>query len=152
MILCIEDLKQAGNKKLPEGVRGTSMSRLSTHRMTNASDIPILDFINSGSTDQVTISENTAAYQKYRVRSRVLIDVSQADTSVECFGKRIAFPLCISPAGIQAMAHPDGELATSRACAKAGVNMGISSFANYSVKDIREAGLGVGPICHAMQM
>lgn len=50
------------------------------------------------------------------------------------------------------MAHPDGELATSRACAKAGVNMGISSFANYGVKDIREAGLGVGPIKHAMQM
>ena len=50
------------------------------------------------------------------------------------------------------MAHPDGELATSRACAKAGVNMGISSFANYSVKEIRAAGLGVGPIKHAMQM
>lgn len=112
----------------------------------------IADFVNSGSTDQVTINENTAAYRKYRVRSRVLIDVSKADTSVECFGKKITFPLCISPAGIQAMAHPDGELATSRACANAGVNMGISSFANYSVKEIREAGLGVGQIKHAMQM
>ncbi len=30
--------------------------------------------------------------------------------------------------------------------------MAISSFANYSIKDIRSAGLGVGPIKHAMQM
>lgn len=50
------------------------------------------------------------------------------------------------------MAHPDGELATARACAKAGVNMGISTFANYSVKEIREAGLSVGPLKNVMQM
>lgn len=50
------------------------------------------------------------------------------------------------------MAHVDGELATSRACAKAGVNMAISSFANYTAKEIRDAGLSVGPIAHAMQL
>jgi len=50
------------------------------------------------------------------------------------------------------MAHPDGELATSRACAKAGVNMGISSYANHNIKQVREAGLEVGPINHAMQL
>lgn len=48
------------------------------------------------------------------------------------------------------MAHPDGELATARACAKKGVNMGISSFANYSAKDICKA--SGGKIAHAMQM
>lgn len=50
------------------------------------------------------------------------------------------------------MANPDGELATSRACAKKGVNMAISSFANFPIKDVRNAGLGVGPIAHAMQL
>ncbi|KAI3475155.1 hypothetical protein L1887_63469 [Cichorium endivia] len=50
------------------------------------------------------------------------------------------------------MAHPDGELATSRACAKAGVNMGISSYTNHTVGQIREAGLSVGPVNHAMQL
>jgi (S)-2-hydroxy-acid oxidase len=50
------------------------------------------------------------------------------------------------------MAHSEGELATSKACAKAGVNMGISSYANYRIDQIREAGLSVGPIDHAMQL
>lgn len=50
------------------------------------------------------------------------------------------------------MAHPDGELATSRACAKRGVHMGVSSFSNYSVEEVRAAGLEVGPLQHVMQL
>lgn len=80
------------------------------------------------------------------------MDVSKADTSTTCFGRKVSFPLGTSPAGIQGMAHPGGELATSRACASKGVTQAISSFANFSIKEIREAGLSVGPINHAMQM
>lgn len=130
-ILCIEDLRVAASRNLPVGVR---------------------DFFNSGSTDQITVNENSWAYSKYRVRPRVLVDVSKCDTSTICFGRRVAFPLGVSPAGLHAMAHPDGELATVRACAKRGVSMAISSFANHHIKDIRSAGLAVGPIEHAMQM
>lgn len=50
------------------------------------------------------------------------------------------------------MAHPDGELATSRACAKRGVHMGVSTYSNYSVEDVRAAGLEVGPLQHVMQL
>jgi len=50
------------------------------------------------------------------------------------------------------MAHPDGELATSRACARKGITMAISSFANYPIKEIRQAGLSVAPIQHPIQM
>ena len=100
----------------------------------------------------MTVKENSSAFTKYRIVPRVLKDVSQPDITASVFGRNITFPLCVSPAGIQAMAHPNGELATSRACAKIGVNMGVSSFANYSVEDITAAGKAVGPICHAMQL
>lgn len=53
------------------------------------------------------------------------------------------------------MAHPEGEIATARACARQGVNMGISSFANYSIKDIRDAAAGVAgsdPMAHAIHL
>lgn len=50
------------------------------------------------------------------------------------------------------MAHPDGECATSRSCAKKGINMGISSFSNYPIEQVRAAGLDVGPIEHCMQL
>ncbi|KAK5704672.1 hypothetical protein LTR17_021674 [Elasticomyces elasticus] len=130
-ILCIDDLRDEASAKLPVGIR---------------------DFFNSGSADQITIHENSTAYRKYRIRPRVLVDVSKADSSTMCLGRRVTFPLGVSPAGLQGMAHPDGERATARACARRGINMAISSFANYSVKEIRDAGLSIGPINHAMQL
>ncbi|KAI9708396.1 MAG: hypothetical protein M1820_004100 [Bogoriella megaspora] len=130
-IICIADLQEAGSKNLPKDAR---------------------EFYNSGSTDQQTINENATAFAKYRLRPRVLVDVSAVDTSKEVWGRKIAFPLGISPAGLQAMAHQDGELATSRAAAKKGINMGISSFSNYAIGEVVRAGLAVGPIHHAMQL
>ncbi|KIX06792.1 uncharacterized protein Z518_04768 [Rhinocladiella mackenziei CBS 650.93] len=118
-ILCMEDLQAAADANLPEIAR---------------------DFYNSGSTYQTTIAENSSAFGKYRLRSRVLVDVSKLDTSTTCLGRNIKFPLSISPAGLQAMAHPDGELATSRACSTTGVNMAISSFANHPIEDIMAGG------------
>jgi (S)-2-hydroxy-acid oxidase len=51
------------------------------------------------------------------------------------------------------MAHPDGELATSRACARKGVNMAISSFSNYPLADVRAAGTAIDPgTAHAIQL
>ncbi len=110
------------------------------------------EFYNSGSTDQVTIRENSAAFSRYRLRPRVLVDVSGVDTSTTVFGQHVSFPLSISPAGLQAMAHPDGEVATSRACAKKGVNMAISSYSNYPIEAVRSAGTSIGLISHAMQL
>ena len=110
------------------------------------------DFYNSGSTDQVTVHDNSTAYKKYKLRPRVLRDVSKVDPSATVLGKKIDFPLCVSPAGIQAMAHPDGELATSRACAKRNVHMGVSSFSNYSVEDVCAASQAITPIGHVMQV
>lgn len=51
------------------------------------------------------------------------------------------------------MAHPDGELATSRACATKGVSMAISSFSNYALADVRRAGTAIDPaMCHTIQL
>lgn len=110
----------------------------------------MIEFFNSGSTWQTTIAENISAYSKYRLRSRVLVDVSNLTTQTKCFDRDIKFPLCISPAGLQAMAHPDGELATSRACAKMGINMGISSYSNYPIDEVIKN--GQGKVSYAMQL
>ena len=50
------------------------------------------------------------------------------------------------------MAHPDGEVATSKACARKGVNMAISSFSNYRVEAVRSAAAEVGGADHAIQL
>lgn len=41
---------------------------------------------------------------------------------------------------MQRLAHRDGEEATARAAAKAGVAMGVSTFATTTLEDIKRAG------------
>lgn len=151
LILNLDDIKAAAVEKLPTKARG-DFGRAPRSSNVLLTVLSLAEFYEAGSSDQVTVTENTTAYGKYRLRPRVLVDVSKADTTTTVFGSKIAFPLCVSPAGIQAMAHPDGELATSRACAKRGVHMGVSSYSNYSVEEVRAAGLEAGPLQHAMQL
>lgn len=154
VILSISDLREAATAKLPLSARGMCALRATTPLNRHMKRLLIIlafpEFFNSGATNQITVHENSTAYSKYRLRPRVLRDVSKVDPSVNVLGSQIAFPLCVSPAGIQAMAHPDGELATSRACAAKNVHMGVSSFANYSVEDIAAA--SGGAIGHVMQL
>lgn len=61
----------------------------------------------------------------------------------------MSLPFGFSPAASHKLAHPDGELATSRAAAKYGIFMGLSSYATYPLEDVIAQGLE-NP--YAMQM
>lgn len=45
-------------------------------------------------------------------------------------------PLGFSPSAMHRLAHPDGELATSRAAARYGLAMGLSSYSTESLEDV----------------
>lgn len=97
------------------------------------------DYYNEGADSGSTLRENTTAYQKYRIRPRVLRDVSSVDTSVNIFGHKNSVPLGVAPTAMQCLAHSDGEIGTANACKKAGVVMGLSSFATKSLEEVAEA-------------
>ena len=48
-------------------------------------------------------------------------------------------PILIAPTAMQRMAHPDGELATVRAAAKAKTAVGLSSWSTTAVEDAGKA-------------
>jgi len=100
------------------------------------------DYYNEGADSGSTLRENIDAYKKYRIRPRVLRDVSVIDTSVDLFGRKNSIPLGVAPTAMQCMAHPDGELGTARACKKHQVAMGLSSFATNTVEDVAAASDG----------
>lgn len=51
---------------------------------------------------------------------------------------------------MQKLAHPDGEIATSRAAAKAGISMGLSSYSTSAMEDVVQE--GEGKIDYALQL
>ncbi|EMR62984.1 putative fmn-dependent dehydrogenase family protein [Eutypa lata UCREL1] len=100
------------------------------------------DYFNEGAMDLVTLKDNEEAFNRYKIRPRILVNVDNIDISGEIFGSRTALPLGFSPAAMHRLAHPDGELATSRAAAKFGLCMGLSSYATESMENVAAQGLG----------
>lgn len=97
------------------------------------------DYYNEGADSGSTLAENISAYQKYRIRPRVLRDISVIDTSVEVFGQKISSPIGAASTAMHCLAHPDGEIATARACKAQDTVMGLSSFATQTLEDVKGA-------------
>ncbi|MGZ3632090.1 MAG: alpha-hydroxy acid oxidase [Candidatus Limnocylindrales bacterium] len=95
-----------------------------------------------GSWDEVTLRENEAAFARRRLLPRVLVDVSAVDASTTLLGSRVALPIGIAPAALQGLAHPEGELVSGRAAARAHVLFCLSTFSNRSLETVASVGRG----------
>ncbi|KAJ4998637.1 Oxidase [Colletotrichum sp. SAR 10_66] len=120
-VFSIKDLKEEASKKLPRAYK---------------------EFFNEGAMDMITVQDNEDAYNRYKIRPRVLRDVSNIDTSTTIFGVRVALPFGFSPAATHKLAHPEGEIATSRAAAAVGIPMALSAYATCSLEDVIAQGQG----------
>jgi 4-hydroxymandelate oxidase len=95
-------------------------------------------YIAAGSWDEVSLAENEAAWLRRRFRPRVLVDVSQVEASTTLLGSPSSFPLAIAPMAVHGVAHPDGEVATARAAAAAGVPFTLSTMASRSIEEVAD--------------
>jgi 4-hydroxymandelate oxidase len=94
------------------------------------------DYIEGGSWDEQSLAENEAAWRRYRLRPRVLVDVSRIDTSTSMLGRPTAMPIAIAPMAAHGLAHPDAEVATARAAAAAGIPFIPSTMSTTSMEEI----------------
>jgi 4-hydroxymandelate oxidase len=116
-------------------IRLTEFEPLARAAMTPAA----FDHVASGSWDELSLVENDAAWQRRRFRPRVLVDVADIDTSTTLLGSRSSFPLAIAPTAAHGIAHPDGEVATARAAAVAGVPFMLSTMSTRSMEEVATA-------------
>lgn len=100
------------------------------------------DYYASGANDMITLRENRAAFERLRMRPRILRDVSEVDTATTILGEPVAYPICVAPTAMQRMANHEGELATARACARQKTLMTLSSWSTTSVEDVAAVGVG----------
>ena len=89
-----------------------------------------------GAGDEITLRDNVAAFERRKLRPRVLVDVSAVSTKTTVLGTEIALPVMVAPLAMQRMAHPDGEEATARAAAAAGTVMCLSSAATCTPAEL----------------
>jgi len=59
--------------------------------------LPIYDYITGGAEDEYTLRANVEAFTRVWLRRRVMVDVSDIDTSLELLGQRLEFPILLDP-------------------------------------------------------
>jgi 4-hydroxymandelate oxidase len=104
-----------------------------------AMDPAAFDYVAGGAWDEVTLAENEAAWRRYRLRPRVLVDVSRIDPSTTMLGQTTALPLAIAPMAAHGLAHADAEAATARAAMAAGVPFILSTMSTHSIEEVAAA-------------
>jgi 4-hydroxymandelate oxidase len=94
------------------------------------------DYVRSGGGDEITLRENRLAFERLRLSSNVLEDVSQISTRISLFGAEVEHPILLAPVAYHKLYHPEGELATARGAGAAGAVFVISSFTTTAIDEI----------------
>jgi isopentenyl diphosphate isomerase/L-lactate dehydrogenase-like FMN-dependent dehydrogenase len=99
-------------------------------------------YFEGGALDEVSLRANVAAYGRWRFRPRMLVDVSELSLETTLLGTPVPMPLGVAPFAMQRLLAPDGECATARAAAAAGVLMVVSTLTTCRHADIAAAAAG----------
>ena len=95
-----------------------------------------------GAGDERTLRDNVEAFARWRLRPRMLVDVSNVATATAVLGTEMSMPLMVAPVAFQRMAHADGEPGMARAAAAAGTVMCLSTLATAGPSEVAEAAPG----------
>lgn len=94
------------------------------------------DYIARGAGAEATMRANREVFNKWKIRPRVLRDVTERDFSISLFEQIIQSPVLLAPIGVQKIAHPEGELASASAAAAMNIPYIVSSASSYSMEEI----------------
>jgi isopentenyl diphosphate isomerase/L-lactate dehydrogenase-like FMN-dependent dehydrogenase len=100
------------------------------------------DYCNGGAGDESGLRRNIERLDAITFVPRVLRDVSRPDTAVEVLGSRLSAPLLVAPMGLQALCHPEAEVATAAATWSLGLGTCLSTFSSRSVEEVTAGGAG----------
>jgi len=89
--------------------------------------------------DGETARENRAAFRRRRLVPRALVDLDGLCTDATVLGRPVAMPIGVAPTAEHGLAHPDGELATARASAAAGVVYCVSTASSAPLAEVAAA-------------
>jgi isopentenyl diphosphate isomerase/L-lactate dehydrogenase-like FMN-dependent dehydrogenase len=120
-VVNIQDLRRLAKKRLPQAV---------------------FDYIDGGADGEITLRENTRAFEEVIFRPRNAVSVKNHDLSTNVLGTELSFPLILAPLGFTRLFHPEGERGAAQAAGAAGIAYCVSSFSGYHVDDLRKVSKG----------
>ena len=117
----IADLRLAAKKRLPR---------------------VIFDYIDGAADGEVTLRENSRAFEDIVFRPRSAVATKVCDLSTTVLGTKLSLPFLLAPVGSSRMFYPRGEEVAARCAGEAGTTYILSTLSGCHVKDVKKATRG----------
>ena len=117
--VAFEDWERAAEEKLDSGAFG---------------------YIAGGAGAESTMRANLSAFQRWRIRPRMLTGNAVRDISVDVLGMHSPAPFFLAPVGVLSIANEEAEVGVGKASASSGVPMLLSSAATHSIEEVAATG------------
>jgi lactate 2-monooxygenase len=101
-------------------------------------DAGAFGYIAGGAGGEATVRANLEAFERRRLRPRMLAGNIVRDLSVDVLGTHSPTPIFLAPVGVLTIAHPEGELAVARAAAATGTPYVLSSASSSTIEQIAD--------------
>ena len=120
-VVCVEDLRPLARRRMPKAV---------------------FDYLDGGAEDEITLRENTRAFEEVTFRPRHAVAVSRCDLRTRVLGFDLALPFLLAPVGYSRLMHPGGEVAAAREAGKAGTAYILSTMSGHRLEDVKAGSSG----------
>ncbi|MCF8177660.1 MAG: L-lactate dehydrogenase [Sulfuritalea sp.] len=99
----------------------------------------LFDYLDGAAYDERTADENLRAFQRVRLRQRVMRDVSQLNLGTRVLGQDLDLPLVLAPLGLAGVMARRAEVQAARAAEQSGVAFCESTVSICSIEEVRAA-------------
>jgi isopentenyl diphosphate isomerase/L-lactate dehydrogenase-like FMN-dependent dehydrogenase len=117
-VVNIGDLRRAAERRLPRVV---------------------FDYVDGGADGEVTLRENTRAFEEVVFRPRNAVFVPGCDMRTATLGCELSMPLVLAPVGFSRLIHAEGEITAARAAGKSGVGFCLTTISGSALEKVAEA-------------
>ena len=97
----------------------------------------IFDFIDGAAGREVALSNNQSAFDRLKLKPRVLAKAAQQSLATEFLGQSYDQPFGIAPMGMCNLSHPKADYVMAQAAQRLNFPMTLSSAGSSSIEDVR---------------
>ena len=136
------------------------MRSLASHRVVNIADLRrlaqrrlpriVFDYIDGGAEAEVTLRENSRAFDAVTFRPRCAVATSTCDLRTTVLGTKLEMPLLLGPVGSTRMFYPRGEALSARAAGAAGTVYTLSTLSGSTLEEVKAA--SDGPVWYQLYL
>ena len=122
----------------PRVVNIADLRRIAARRLPRA----VFDYIDGGADAEVTLRENSRAFEEVTFRPRCAVAIPQCELGTRVLGIPVSMPILLAPVGSSRMFYPRGEEVAAREAGAAGTIYILSTLSGCRLEDVKAATAG----------